>query len=68
MEVEDDEGTTKENETRRSRKQVPLRLAWAWTIWKNRYGTTGTGSGVGSLVGPGVGRTVVTSGHTSLKT
>ena len=34
MEIEDDEGTTRENETRRSRKQVPLRLAWAWTIWK----------------------------------
>ena len=34
MEVEDNEDITRENETRRSRNQAPLRLAWAWTIWK----------------------------------
>ena len=34
MEVKDDQGTTRENETRSNRKLVLLRLAWAWTIWK----------------------------------
>ena len=32
----------------------------------NRHGTTGTGSGAGSLVRPGVGPTVATSSYTSL--
>ena len=36
MEVEDDEGTTKANETRRSRKQGPLRLVLAWIISKDQ--------------------------------